>query len=182
MITFITEDEKINKKLTELGVVKYPEVNPREHLYARLSTQKNLCRDSDRYDFIMRDLMDSTNTAIFIDSGTEIIGLVNFNIYEENTMVIESICTPYSKGTGTQLIDVLKLLGMSLHLKELAVISLPSAKRFYEKNGLIVKDGYLLGYTFANRAKSKSTSMSKSKSKSKKTRKSRIRARKTEKH
>ena len=149
MITFITDNGQIEHALTELGAVKYPVTNPREHLHYRLSTQPYLCRDSDRYKFILLDLMDSLQTAVFIDSGTEIIGLVNFSVYdEEHAMIIESICTPYSKGTGTQLINVLKSLGMLLRLKELVVLSLPTARPFYIKNGLIEKDGNLLGYTF----------------------------------
>ena len=176
---FITDDEVIKRNLLEIGVKEKTSLfgtqEERNFLHSFiLSRQKqDLCKGSDMFHYLMENLLDKENTTIFIHGGFEVLGLVNFKIIAvsgEKIMTINGICVPErrERKRGTMLLTILKQLAAKLHLKKIAVFSLPEAKRFYEKNGFIEEEtgtNYMI-YNLSKTDKSKTTSKSKTPTKS----------------
>ena len=148
---FITDNETIKNNLLEIGIKEktsaYGTQEERQTLANFiLARQRDLCRGSDMFDYLIDNLLNTSNTTIFIHGGFEVLGLINFNILtiaNEKMIITKGICVPKrdtSEKRGSILINILKQLGSNLHVKKIAIFSLPEAKTFYEKNGFIEEE------------------------------------------
>jgi hypothetical protein len=141
---FLTNDEKIENKLLELRVSKFSK--SREELLGHIEiTQPNFCRGKDMQNYLFNNIKDTRNTIIFIHGGYKISGLVNFRIMHNNSnnyIKTQGICVPKDEnsGTGTALLDLLKVLGKKLQVKQINIHSIEEAKPFYIKNGFTEYD------------------------------------------
>lgn len=138
---FLTNDKEIENKLLELRVSKFS--RSREELLDDITrSQTDFCRGKDIQDYLFNNLKDPRNTIIFIHGGYKISGLINFRIMNINSNKIiktQGICVPKNEksGTGTALLDLLKVLGKKLEVKQINIHSIEEAKQFYINNGFI---------------------------------------------
>jgi hypothetical protein len=108
--------------------------------------QRDFCRGSEMFDYLIENLLKTGNSTVFIDGGSEILGLINFtinNIGKEKMIVTKGICVPSNNSSekrGSMLLNILKQLASNLQIKKIAIFSLPEAKMFYEKNGFIEEE------------------------------------------
>jgi hypothetical protein len=159
---FITDNTFIKDALIQMGIKeKFSDLvalDSRASLAHFIGKDKNFCRGSEMFEYLLENLLNKNNTSILIHGGFEILGLVNFKINTingSNIMITKGICVPKRntlEKRGSILLDTLKTLGSKLKLQKIAIFSLPEAKEFYEKNGFIEedKDTNLMIYNFKN--------------------------------
>jgi hypothetical protein len=143
---------EIENGLLYMGLKEYqafpPHITPirrKQHIKEWIETtkypNKNLCRGSNVYTYVLDNIVNDTYTSIFIVDKDKIIGLANFFIEidgYETILLTTGICvsTLAKRRTGKYLITILKNIGKSLGVNKLVIRSVSEAKKFYESNGL----------------------------------------------
>jgi hypothetical protein len=148
---FISNNDIIKSNLLSLGLKDKSNMKESQEERRNLANwitvrQRDFCRGSEMFDYLIENLLKSENSTIFIHGGSAILGLINFTINtigKEKMIVTKGICVPSNNSSekrGTLLLNILKQLALNLQIKKIAIFSMPEAKMFYEKNGFIEEE------------------------------------------
>jgi hypothetical protein len=141
---FITNDENIRNAFLELRISESKQPIDRHYLYDYINHEPDFCRGLEIQDYLKNNILDENNTIIYIHGGYKISGLLNFKVLrrtinDKRTIQTQGICVSNGekKGTGKNVLSVLKLLAEKLDIEQIVVFSVDESKGFYIKNGFV---------------------------------------------